>query len=563
MRFPNIIKLTAAALLGILSAGAQNLTPAQKEADFRYLVSMYSTYYAPLAWKAEAVGFNARDVKPWLERVANTSTDLDFYEVCVEYIAGLKDTHVSFQLPSDFSARLGFGVDIYDGQLLIDTIDRSLLPLARFPFVTGDELISIDGEDAQAITDRFMVYVPQGNPRASRRQAAQRITNRSQVRIPHAVDVGATASVVIRRQNGNLETYDINWTKIGTPLEVGPIPGFRAAGGAQRQALPQADPLEELQFSGVTAPDLVESVNGYGARNPIFIGGLGPAFTRRLGGLSADFFYSGVFQKDGLRIGYIRIPNYSPASQAQALAQFDSEITYMNANTDGLVIDEMRNTGGNLCFGETLASRLTPYEFSVTGFDVRPFWTRVLSFYNAMINAKASGAPWEVVERYELIFNEMLAANREGRVVTKTLPLCSSSLTRTPARDVSGNVFAYQKPVMVLIDDFSTSTADSFAAMMQDSGRAVLYGMRSNGAGGNNTSYYAGNYTEAIVGMTLALQVRKEAVVSDEYPASTYIENVGVRPQIVNDYMTKENLLGSGAKFVSQFLDAMAEQIRK
>ena len=65
---------------------------------------------------------------------------------------------------------------------------------------------------------------------------------------------------------------------------------------------------------------------------------------------------------------------------------------------------------------------------------------------------------------------------------------------------------------MVLIDDFSTSTADSFAAMMQDSGNAFIYGMRSNGAGGNNTSFDAGVYSEAIVGMTLALQSRPNYV---------------------------------------------------
>ncbi|MBI3763699.1 MAG: hypothetical protein HY260_17790 [Chloroflexi bacterium] len=62
--------------------------------------------------------------------------------------------------------------------------------------------------------------------------------------------------------------------------------------------------------------------------------------------------------------------------------------------------------------------------------------------------------------------------------------------------------------------------------------------------------------------MTLALQVRKEPVDSGEYPASTYIENIGVRPQIVNDYMTRENLTGNGARFVDQFLQAMAAMIR-
>src|SRR5262245_6749584 len=90
------------------AAEAQNLTAAQKDADFRYLASLYSTYYAPYAWKKQLFNFDALDLKTWLPRVAATTTDLDFYELCVEYVASLNDTHDTFQLPSDFVARLGF-----------------------------------------------------------------------------------------------------------------------------------------------------------------------------------------------------------------------------------------------------------------------------------------------------------------------------------------------------------------------------------------------------------------------------------------------------------------------
>ena len=37
----------------------------------------------------------------------------------------------------------------------------------------------------------------------------------------------------------------------------------------------------------------------------------------------------------------------------------------------------------------------------------------------------------------------------------------------------------------------------------------------------------------------------------------------GVRPQVVNDYMTKENLLNNGATFVMQFLQTMADYIQQ
>jgi len=78
------------------------------------------------------------------------------------------------------------------------------------------------------------------------------------------------------------------------------------------------------------------------------------------------------------------------------------------------------------------------------------------------------------------------------------MPVCTSSLTRT------GTENAYRKPLMVLIDEFSTSTGDSVPGMLKDAGRVVLYGMRTNGAGGANGTIDAGSYSEGFTGMTLA-----------------------------------------------------------
>ena len=323
-------------------------------------------------------------------------------------------------------------------------------------------------------------------------------------------------------------------------------------------------PLREFQWSGVLNPEET-GVNGYGSQAPIFAASLSQPsfqFTRRLGASSSDFFYSGTFKFFELTIGYIRIPNYAPPSTSLALQTFEKEIAFMNANTDGLIVDEMRNPGGNLCFGENIAQRLIPYPFRATAFETRAFWSRVVGFYNAMVAAKAANASWDVIQQYELIYDELLSAAQSGRRVTNPIPLCSSSSDVQPATDAAGNVIAYQNPMMLLIDEFSTSTADSVAGMIQDNNRATLYGIRTNGAGGNNTSINAGVYSEGITGMTLALQSRKDYVGTADYPVTKYIENVGVRPNIEVDYMTKDDLLQNGAPFVNEFLQAMAAYIR-
>ena len=161
---------------------AQNLTPAQKEADFRYLASMYSTYYAPIDWKKQLFNFDALAIKPWLDRVAQTKTDLDFYEVCVAYVNSLNDTHDSFSLPSDFVARLGFTTDVYDGVLLIDSINRTTLPVKDYPFTIGDQLLSIDGRDVDLLLQDFAVYATRPNPRSNKRLTAAQAHHPSAIR---------------------------------------------------------------------------------------------------------------------------------------------------------------------------------------------------------------------------------------------------------------------------------------------------------------------------------------------------------------------------------------------
>src|SRR5215208_2179387 len=108
-------------LLACASASFAQMTPDQKLFDFQQLAGLYDKQYGLYEWKRDAIHFDALDIAPWLDRVRKSTDDLDFYEICVEYVASLLDAHDSFQLPSGFSATLGFGIDIYDGKPLIDS----------------------------------------------------------------------------------------------------------------------------------------------------------------------------------------------------------------------------------------------------------------------------------------------------------------------------------------------------------------------------------------------------------------------------------------------------------
>jgi C-terminal processing protease CtpA/Prc len=142
--------------------------------------------------------------------------------------------------------------------------------------------------------------------------------------------------------------------------------------------------------------------------------------------------------------------------------------------------------------------------------------------------------------------------------------VCGVSPTREAPRDrLTGQVLAYSKPVVVLIDDWSISAAESFASVMQDNGRALLVGTRTAGAGATVTSSLAGYYGDGAMSVSRGLVVRSKQVSVSGFPATSLIENVGVRPDVELDFMTRENLAARGKPFLDKLLEIAADHINK
>lgn len=149
-------------------------------------MALYDKHYAPDEWKLQLFKFNFFDLAPWISRVSQSKTDLEFYDICVDYVASLKDSHNSFSIPSNFYAYLPIAADIYDGKVLIGLIDRTSLPVNAFPFRIGDELVSVDGRHAVALVEAWQRHFINGlgNPITKRRFAVGTITDRFQQLFP-------------------------------------------------------------------------------------------------------------------------------------------------------------------------------------------------------------------------------------------------------------------------------------------------------------------------------------------------------------------------------------------
>ena len=168
----------------------------------------------------------------------------------MKYVALFRDTHSYFTWSSSFAANAGMLVDLYGGKVLVETVDRLILPLSRFPSFPGDEITAID-RPVESLLDEFEPYVNEGNDRRRRRVAAGESTFRTQDYIPRAAELGETSVFQIRHQTGATGSYTVTWTKTGVPAtRLGPVATPKALPANPRAAAADESSLELLESYG-------------------------------------------------------------------------------------------------------------------------------------------------------------------------------------------------------------------------------------------------------------------------------------------------------------------------
>jgi C-terminal processing protease CtpA/Prc len=240
----------------------------------------------------------------------------------------------------------------------------------------------------------------------------------------------------------------------------------------------------------------------------------------------------------------------------RSLKALDTEIAALQANTDVLVVDVMRNPGGDVCLAEDILSRLTTKNFFGAWAETRVTWSDILDVNYDLATAGDFGYTEEDVAQLKDMQAEYQEAYQKNEGRTKPMPICAAGGLRSPVAS------AYTKPVLLLTDEMSASSADIFAAMVQDNHIAPIFGYRTMGAGGSPEGDHPGVYSEGYTTLTRSLVVRAYPVVTPDFPTTGYIENVGVRADIPADYMTADNLLNRGDAFVKAFTAEAAKLAR-
>jgi len=321
--------------------------------------------------------------------------------------------------------------------------------------------------------------------------------------------------------------------------------------------------LKGLQNFAAFEPDHVVagSIFPFNSRFPAF--NPPPGFHLRLGSHATDEFISGTFPVGNRTVGFIRIPSFTPASQSRAIQQFQSEITFFQQNTSGLVIDLMSNGGGSICYANTLVRYLSPQPFQALPAKLRATEQWLLNFESLLIFEESHGGSQSDIDLVTGMIDEVQQALAENRGLTQPIQAYSpvgfcnagGGLIYPPATDALGKNIAYTKPILLLTDNFTISSAEIFAAILQDENRVSVFGVRTDGGGGNDVSYNfnAAPYSEGRAIVTQSILVRNHSISTPGLPSAPYIENIGIQPDFTADYQTRTNLVTGGQPFVNGF----------
>jgi hypothetical protein len=361
------------------------------------------------------------------------------------------------------------------------------------------------------------------------------------------------------RQLGQAESNPWGiWTGELPAREEAPVPG-----GLEK--------LRRLQEASAWEPDhvLAGSLFPFSSRFPAFNPPSG--FKLRLGAKSTDEFVSGTFPIGNSVVGFIRIPSFLPLSQSNALKQLQAETSFFQQNTSGLVIDLMGNGGGNICYANTLAGYFNPQPYQGLTFKLRATELWLLRLESQLFSETLSGRSQSDIDLVKGMIDEVQRALDENRGLTEPLPaytpagFCSggSGLFYQPAKDSQGHNIAYTKPILLLTDNFTLSSAELFAATLQDQNRVSVYGVRTDGGGGNVLEYdeTLGPYAEGSARVTQSIAVRNHLISTPGLPSAPYIENIGIQPDFPAEFNTRDNLLTGGQPFVSGFRQVIGNLI--
>jgi len=521
-------------LVGIFSvtATAAPLTYAEKMSELEALAALIKSQYGPLEYKDKLLKVSPEALVAQYEPLVKTSTNTEFYYLINRFVAEFRDSHFGSKLQSTYVTTLGFIADRIENKIVFDEIDRTLLPADAFPFVKGDEIISVGGTPVNDVIAQLGAHIGSGFIDTNRRSSAMLVGFRPASTVPP--QTGGVSIEWKSLKTGNLNTTALVWHAIGEPLEEG--------------ARAMRRPVAKRDFADLSVNDYFNDL----PKTEKSIRCSGKTRVRIPDGavkLLEDPFVAYIHETPKGKVGYLRIPHYAWKNAATGedenglrLRQYEWVIEQMEKSTVGLVIDQDHNCGGNVAHLERMVSLFAEKPFLGVQFQFLSTRNEYLQFKQWLGEVdKTTVEGNDFLEVLDLVKQHWLKGDR---LTPKT--------TFQSSRLIYPNPIHYTKPVVMLIDEMSGSGGDAFPAMLQGLGRAKLLGNRTMGAGGHVVEVPPLNYSGNTLRITKSLFY---------HPNGVAIENNGVTPDVAYA-PTTDDFLNGYTSYQKFYLAELAKLIK-
>ncbi len=542
----NLVAITLLASIQVPALANRALTEAERLADFNQLVYRIESNYGPLKLKPTSIGLDMEHLKArYRDEVVKARTNGEFYYTIVRFVAEFKDGHFGAQVPTTRRAALPFSTDLVEGKVLIDQIERTMLPELIFPYERGDEVIEMGGRSAPQLLDFLSRHVSSGYELSARRTAAMMFTVRSGAIVP--VPEGKVL-IKIRRVSGEIGEVSLPWIHTGDAIDEDVLPDFG-----------DAPKIFSTKFPLV--PKVIADLGNLSIRDDL-VAILGPERLERsyrCSGLTRieppegakpiqlTPFVAYTYPTAKGEVGYLRLPHYMPQGPSgeplfeEYLSRYTHVVRQLEARTVGLVIDQDHNCGGSVDYLESIAGLFVEQPHSGLEFQFLANKESFLSFNQALGQTPAGTLEHGLVKN--LVDLTRTAWNRGDFLTEKS--------TFHPGEKLYPSPYRYTKPVIVLIDELSGSGGDAFPAMMQGLGRAKLVGTRTSGLGGHVNAQAPLNYSGIAYRMTRSLFF---------HPNGTPIENNGATPDFPYA-ITRDDFVNGYRAYREFYTQKLLEQI--
>lgn len=522
---------------GAAAAGglAGNKTISQEQlkalmlADLDTLRGIFYARYAPAGWKQELYGWDLdAEIQKAKDKVsaADSMTVKEYQRLVKTMLNSAKDYHVEGFFATNEAAIIPLGLTEAEGRYFITYIDHKAFPAGSLPFREGDELTGFDGKSMTAAMAELAASLGMDNvPHSDRGLLAESFFARG-AENGYTVPSGP-AVLTVRRADGSAVEVPLQWAYFKDWVSPQPFVTAKAAAAAM--------PLDWSLLMLADQP----SADGRG--NIAARDGFLPPPGDLIWEASPDSAFRAYIYRapGGKRVGFVRVPTFQVSDPEKNVAEFAKLVEIFNAGTDALVIDETNNPGGYVFYMYALASMLTDrpltlpmYRLTMTQNDAMQtaFLLRRAERTTVETDADAQkflgmtslvGYPVDLAYFKEKIahYKDYLASWEAGETLSR--PLYLDGL-----RQVQPHASArYTKPLVVLTNELDISCGDFFPAMLQDNGRAVIFGERTAGAGGSINFV---DYPPNLLGIN---RLRLTATIAVR-PNGQPLENLGVTPDL-------------------------------